>query len=32
MCYTEYPDGNHNAWDATYADPAMWEWLFAQKR
>ena len=30
--YTEYPDGNHNAWDATYADPAMWSWLFAQKR
>ena len=21
--YTEYPQGNHNAWDATYADPAM---------
>lgn len=30
--YTEYPQGNHNAWDATYADPAMWQWLFAQKR
>ncbi|WP_282275040.1 prolyl oligopeptidase family serine peptidase [Stenotrophomonas sp. PS02297] len=30
--YTEYPHGNHNAWDATYADPAMWRWLFAQKR
>ena len=30
--YTEYPLGNHNAWDATYADPAMWQWLFAQKR
>lgn len=30
--YTEYPQGNHNAWDATYADPAMWEWLFKQKR
>lgn len=29
--YTEYPGGNHNAWDATYADPAMWEWLFAQR-
>jgi predicted peptidase len=28
--YTEYPDGNHNAWDATYADQAMWDWLFAQ--
>lgn len=30
--YTEYPQGNHNAWDATYADPAMWAWLFRQKR
>ncbi|WP_312237188.1 prolyl oligopeptidase family serine peptidase [Stenotrophomonas sp.] len=30
--YTEYPGGNHNAWDATYADAAMWDWLFAQKR
>ena len=30
--YTEYPEGNHNAWDATYADPSMWAWLFAQKR
>ncbi|GAB3057180.1 prolyl oligopeptidase family serine peptidase [Stenotrophomonas tumulicola] len=30
--YTEYPQGNHNAWDATYADPAMWQWLFAQHR
>ncbi|MBO9718486.1 MAG: prolyl oligopeptidase family serine peptidase [Pseudoxanthomonas sp.] len=29
--YTEYADGNHNAWDATYADPAMWQWLFAQR-
>ncbi|AKC88407.1 dienelactone hydrolase family protein [Pseudoxanthomonas suwonensis] len=29
--YTEYPDGDHNAWDATYADPAMWDWLFAQR-
>jgi predicted peptidase len=30
--YTEYPQGNHNAWDATYADPALWAWLFAQRR
>lgn len=29
--YTEYPDGTHNAWDATYADTAMWDWLFAQR-
>ncbi|MFN4162218.1 MAG: prolyl oligopeptidase family serine peptidase, partial [Stenotrophomonas sp.] len=30
--YTEYPDGNHNAWDATYADAAMWAWMLAQQR
>jgi len=30
--YTEYPQGNHNAWDATYADAEMWAWLFAQRR
>lgn len=30
--YTEYPQGDHNAWDATYADPALWQWLFAQRR
>lgn len=30
--YTEYPEGNHNAWDATYADAAMWAWLWEQKR
>lgn len=30
--YTEYPTGNHNAWDATYADPAMWAWLWEQRR
>lgn len=30
--YTEYPQGNHNAWDATYADVQMWAWLFAQRR
>ncbi|KAF1692498.1 phospholipase [Pseudoxanthomonas koreensis] len=29
--YTEYPEGNHNAWDATYSDPAMWDWLFARR-
>lgn len=29
---TEYPQGDHNIWEATYADPAMWAWLFAQRR
>lgn len=31
MRYSEYPDGNHNAWDATYADPRMWEWMFGKR-
>lgn len=30
--YTEYPQGNHNAWDATYADAQMWAWVLAQRR
>jgi len=31
MRYSEYPEGNHNAWDATYADPRMWEWMFGKR-
>ena len=30
--YTEFPDANHNSWDATYAHAPMWDWLFAQRR
>ena len=30
--YTEFPEANHNSWDATYAYAPMWEWLFAQKK
>jgi predicted peptidase len=30
--YTEFPDANHNAWDPAYAEPALWTWLFAQRR
>ena len=30
--YTEYPQGNHNAWDVTYANPDVWRWLFDQRR
>lgn len=30
--YTEYPDVGHNAWDPAYRDPAMWQWLFQQRR
>jgi predicted peptidase len=30
--YTEFPDANHNSWDATYAYTPMWEWLFEQRR
>lgn len=30
--YTEYPDTEHNAWDPTYRNPAVWEWMFSQRR
>ena len=30
--YTEFPDENHNSWDATYNHEPMWEWLFAQRK
>lgn len=30
--YTEFPNANHNSWDATYNHAPMWEWLFAQKK
>jgi predicted peptidase len=30
--YTEYPDADHFIWDQVYSDPAVWEWLLAQKR
>ena len=29
---TIYPGVNHDSWTQTYDDPAVWEWLFAQKR
>lgn len=29
--YTEYPGVGHNSWDKAYADPALYEWLFAQR-
>jgi len=28
---TVYPKVGHDAWSAPYADPALWEWLFAQR-
>lgn len=31
--YTEFADANHNSWDPAYAGtPALWDWLFAQRR
>lgn len=30
--YTEFPEANHNSWDATYRHDAMWQWLFAQRK
>jgi predicted peptidase len=29
---TVFPAANHNSWDPAYADPALWPWLFAQRR
>lgn len=30
--YTEYEGVGHNSWAATYANRAVWDWLFAQRR
>lgn len=31
--HTEFPDTDHNSWDAAYGDtPELWPWLFAQTR
>lgn len=30
--YTEYKGVGHDSWTRTYADPAVMEWLFAQKK
>ena len=30
--YTEFPYADHFIWDRVYGFPAMWEWLFAQRR
>lgn len=30
--FTVYPDVGHNAWDPAYADPALYDWLLAQRR
>jgi predicted peptidase len=30
--YTEYPGVGHNSWTATYRNPELYAWLFAQRR
>jgi predicted peptidase len=30
--YTEYPQANHNAWDAAYGEPGLIPWLLAHRR
>ena len=30
--FTVYPEAGHDSWTETYADPALWDWLFAQSR
>ncbi len=29
---TIYPDLGHNCWDRAYNDPALWDWILAQKK
>lgn len=30
--YTIYPKANHNSWDSTFAEPALFPWLFGQQK
>jgi predicted peptidase len=30
--FRKYPGVGHDSWSATYGDPAVWEWLFSQKK
>ena len=30
--FRKYPGVGHDSWSATYRDPAVWKWLFAQKK
>lgn len=30
--YTEFPEADHNSWDAAYATPGLWTWLWRQQR
>jgi len=30
--YTEYPGVKHNSWTKSYAEPELFDWLFAQKK
>jgi predicted peptidase len=30
--FTLYPEANHNAWDATYANPALFDWFLQHKK
>jgi hypothetical protein len=30
--YTEFPGFGHGSWNDAYADAAMWDWMFAQRR
>ncbi len=30
--FTVYPEAKHDSWTETYANPEVWDWLFAQRR
>lgn len=32
VCFTEFPEANHNSWDAAYSDPALAAWIIDHTR
>ena len=30
--FTLYPEAAHDSWTATYDNPEVWKWLFAQRK
>lgn len=32
LALSVYPNGGHDSWSRTYSNPAVWTWMFAQKK
>lgn len=32
VCFTLYPDADHNSWEATYNNPMLFDWFLAHKK